>query len=202
MDHLIGEGLLGIVTGIVTTVLLFLMRAFWANTLAPALRALQYKGLKVDGTWEGRAKDQMGQSESRLLLKQRAHALSGNFTFKFSGDDKEFTLDYDVTGAVWEGYVTLNFVPSDRRITSSATALLKIRGGGGVMGGTFSFRNADKDDVEVIRFDLARHERLAGFNAIGNAQPRPAELSATQGPQGPQNANGTNPAQVINSTKD
>lgn len=73
-----------------------------------------------------------------------------------------------------------NFSPSDRRITSCATSLVKIKGGGSVMAGAFLFRNADIDDVGVVPFTLRRYERVAGFNATGNAAPRAVELGATQ----------------------
>ncbi|RDK04480.1 hypothetical protein [Paraburkholderia lacunae] len=180
MDHLLGEGVLGIVTGILTTAILFTLRALWTSKLSPLIEALRYRGLKVDGVWEGRHKDDKSQSESRLSLKQRAHTMSGTFTFKYLGPDKEFTLDFDVTGVIWEGYLTLNFFPNDRRITSCATSLVKIRGGGSNMVGAFLFRNAEVEDVGVVPFNLRRYERVAGFNATGNAAPRAAELGATQ----------------------
>ncbi|MFM0012746.1 hypothetical protein PQR46_07520 [Paraburkholderia sediminicola] len=186
MDHLLGEGLLGIVTGILTTAILFTIRAVWTSKLSPLIEGLRYRGLKVDGIWEGRHKDEKTQTESRLALKQKAHVLSGTFTFKYLGPDKEFALDFDVAGAIWEGYLTLNFSPSDRRITSCATALVKIKGGGSGMAGAFIFRNTEVDDVGVVPFNLSRYERVAGFNATGNATPSAAELGATQTAQSPE----------------
>ncbi|WP_157653454.1 hypothetical protein [Burkholderia ubonensis] len=180
MDHLLAEGLLGIVTGILTTVILFSVRALWTGTLYPMIEALRYSGLKVDGAWEGGHVDASSRSESRLTLKQKAHRLNGAFTFKYLGPDKEFTLDFDVQGVIWEGFITLNFSPSDRRITSCATTLVKVKGGGSVMGGGFLFRNAETDDVGVVQFHLQRYDRVAGFNAHGNATPRAVELAATQ----------------------
>ncbi len=180
MDHLWSEGLLGIVTGILTTVILFTIKALWTGKVFPLIEAIRYRGLKIDGVWEGEHVDEKSRSESRLTLKQKAHRLSGAFTFKYLGPDKEFTLDFDVDGAVWEGFLTLNFSPSDRRITSCATSLVKIKGGGSVMAGAFLFRNADIDDVGVVPFTLRRYERVAGFNATGNAAPRAVELGATQ----------------------
>lgn len=180
MDHLLAEGLLGIVAGILTTAILFTARAVWEGKVYPLISALRYRGLDVDGVWEGAEGDAQSRSECRLSLKQRAHALSGSFTFKFWGPSKEFTLDFEVVGIVWEGYLTLNFSPIDRRITSCATALVKIKGGGSHMGGAFVFRNAEVDDVSSVFLSLVRYDRVAGFNARGDATPRDAGLGATQ----------------------
>ncbi|MET7490649.1 hypothetical protein, partial [Streptomyces sp. NPDC005538] len=53
MDHLWSEGLLGIVTGILTTVILFTIKALWTGKVFPLIEAIRYRGLKIDGVWEG-----------------------------------------------------------------------------------------------------------------------------------------------------
>jgi len=156
MDKLLQDGLVGIITGILTTWLILTGKFLWQYKVTPYLRAIRYQGVEVDGSWIGTSQDDEHQSESRLFLEQSAHELSGSFIFTFKNSDKDFSLDLEVKGYLWEGYITLNFLPKDKRITSYATSLLKLHGGGGLLLGQMCFRNVDEENVTVIPMVLAR----------------------------------------------
>ena len=156
MEKLLQDGLVGILAGIVTTWIILGGKLFWQSKVNPYLRAIRYQGVKVDGSWVGKSKDEEHEQESRLFLLQSAHQLAGSFVFTFKNDEKDFTLDFDVTGYLWEGYMTLNFLPKDKRITSYATALLKLHGGGGSLVGQMCFRNVEEEKVTAIAIGLGR----------------------------------------------
>ncbi|MEQ6290020.1 hypothetical protein ACFPAG_05255 [Vogesella sp. GCM10023246] len=147
MEKLLNDGLLGIVTGILTAALLYFLNNFWQKTVKPFLVYIRYQGVKIDGSWFGSGENndpnqgEIFKSECSLFLKQNAHDLSGSFLFKFQNDQKKFSIDFDVNGYMWEGYVTLNFTPRDKRITSYATTLLKLHDGGGTLVGMWLFRD-------------------------------------------------------------
>ena len=79
--------------------------------------------------------------------------------FSFKNKEKDFTLDFDVTGYLWEGYLTLNFLPKDKRVTSYATALLKLHGGGASLVGQMCFRNVEEEKVTAIELGLGRETK-------------------------------------------
>jgi len=100
-------------------------------------------------------------SEWRLYLEQSAHALKGLFSIKFNAPHKKYSLDFKVTGYMWEGYLTLNCLPVDRRITSYATMLMKLHAGGGVLIGQICFRSVEDEKVASEFLSLERSEALA-----------------------------------------
>ncbi len=158
MSNLISQCLLGIVSGILTTALLYLAKGYWDAKITPFLAKLRYQGVEIDGAWTG--KNEIGEikNECDLFLNQNAHELSGSFLLKFESPGKSFNINFNVTGYMWEGYVTLNFVPKDKRITSYATCLLKLHGGGHQLIGDFLFRNVEEEIVSSLTLSLARTE--------------------------------------------
>jgi len=159
---MLNEGLVGIVAGIITTWILFIGKEFWESRVVPYLQELRYQGVKIDGAWSGYTKVE-GQeavegfeSDTRLFLVQSAHKLTGSFTFTFKNSKKNFTLDFNVSGYMWEGYITLNFLPKDRRITSYGTTLLKLHDGGHSLLGQWCFRDVEAEKVISIPMSLGR----------------------------------------------
>lgn len=161
MEKLLQDGVVGIVTGILTTVILFFARAVWDHKLRPFLEEIRYAGVKVDGKWSGSAKgtDAGGgewSTELVLFLTQQALTMGGTLSLKHQSPDNSFELHFKVRGYLWEGYVILNFTPVDRRVTSYATTLLKIGGGGLNLNGQFVFRNVNEETVSAEPVFLVR----------------------------------------------
>lgn len=153
---MLAESLIGIVTGILSTWILFLGKSFWDAKVTPFIRETRYQGVKVDGAWSGSAKGENCESESRLFIEQSAHELTGAFTIKYKDSAKSFMIDFNVRGYMWEGYITLNFIPKDRRITSYGTALLKLHDGGINLVGQWCTRNVMTEQVEAWPIVLGR----------------------------------------------
>ncbi|MHC8470570.1 hypothetical protein [Plesiomonas shigelloides] len=164
MSTLIEQGVIGIVVGILTTAVLFLLKVIWTAKIVPFLVATRYQGVRIDGQWVGSGKNDdpeqgdVFETEFSLFLSQSAHELGGSFLFKFKSPVKEFNLDFNVSGYMWEGYVTLNFTPKDKRITSYATALLKLHDGGQSLIGTWLFRDVTREFVNQVPLILVRNQ--------------------------------------------
>jgi len=101
-------------------------------------------------------KDDQCESESRLFLNQSAHELTGSLILKYKSSLKNYAIDFNVRGYMWEGYITLNFIPKDRRITSYGTTLMKLHDGGHLLIGQCCFRNVEKEIVDAWPMSLAR----------------------------------------------
>ncbi len=100
-------------------------------------------------------------SEWRLYLEKSAHNLKGSFSIKFNSPHQKYSLDFKVTGYMWEGYLTLNCLPVDRRITSYATMLMKLHAGGGTLIGQICLRSVQDETVAAVPLGLDRTEVLA-----------------------------------------
>ncbi len=174
MNTIVEQGVAGIVTGILTTVLIFMARNFWATKFVPFLEKTRYQGVLLGGQWYGTSengdpeKGDIYWNEATLFLEQKAHDLSGIFIYKFRNPQKDFSIEFDVKGYVWEGYLTLNFTPKDRRVTSYATALLKLHSGGSLLLGEWLFRNVEQEHVDRTPLSLGRElESTATSQARG-----------------------------------
>ena len=171
MDALIEQGIIGIITGIFTTVIIFSIKTLWVTKVTPYLASVRYQGVEINGQWSGvseitekdiEEKKYEGppyKSEHTLYLNQNAHDISGSLLFKFSNPEKEFAIDFNVKGYMWEGYVTLNFTPKDKRVTSYATALLKLHDGGSTLVGSWLFRDVMQEKVLQSSIFLVRNQQ-------------------------------------------
>ena len=165
MNTLLEQGAFGIVIGIFTTVVLYLVKTIWTLKVVPFLASTRYQGVEIDGQWNGLGKNDdpekgdVFENEFSLFLTQNAHTLSGSFQFKFKSPEKDFSLDFNVSGYMWEGYVTLNFTPKDKRVTSYATALMKLHNGGLSLEGTWLFRDVIAEFVNQVPLVLFRKQQ-------------------------------------------
>ncbi len=165
MQSVIDQGVIGIIVGIFTSAILFALKAIWSHKVVPFLSSIRYQGVKVDGHWTGFVKNDdpkqggIFENEGSLFLEQNAQDLKGTYTFKFKSDSKNFVLEFDVKGYIWEGYITLNFTPRDRRVTSYATSLLKLHDGGLSLIGSWLFRDVEKEFVNSSPLSLIRQQK-------------------------------------------
>ncbi len=166
METLIEQGAFGIFIGILTAFISYFLKVFWDAKFKPFLVKIKYQGVEIDGHWHGSSKDidpktgvEASSNDCSLYLIQNAHKIKGSFLFKFTSKEKNFTLDFEVKGYIWEGYITLNFTPKDKRITSYATSLLKLHSGGQMLIGTWLFRDVEKELVNQSPMSLGRSNK-------------------------------------------
>jgi len=148
--------LMGVVTGVLTAVLLFLVKEFWSKTLIPLYQKVKYQGADVSGSWFAEFPSDDGSvSKFSLTLNQNAHNITGSMHFVFTSSEKNYTIDYNLSGEYWEGYLQLNCRSKDRKRYSHASSFLKLINGGTGLLGSFSFRNVmtDNVDMQTIGFD-------------------------------------------------
>ncbi len=178
MDGLI----VGVVSGIVTSWVLYFGKYLWDSRVKPYLAEIRYQGVIISGTWTGKtdwvfasttpnnanpnpnppvADQPDSHAEWRLFLEQSAQSLAGTFSIKIKSPQKQFALDFKVNGYMWEGYVTLNCIPVDRRVTSYATMLLKLHLGGVTLVGQMCFRMVEDEKVGVVPIGINRTEVIA-----------------------------------------
>lgn len=156
MEKAFQDGIVGIVAGLITTWLIILGRYLWVTKATPYFRAVRYQGVDIGGPWVSHGTNNDVTVEHRLFLRQSAHDLAGSFLFSFASNEKSFKIDFDVKGYMWEGYVTLNFIPRDKKVTSYATTLLKLHGGGVELRGQMCFRNVESETVDAITLSFFR----------------------------------------------
>lgn len=149
---------LGVLAGVLTSALLFLLGQLWVHTLLPFLKETRYQGVVVAGAWTAELLNDPGEPTTtiKLTLNQSTQNLTGIFHFANRKPGNEFDLTFHVHGRLWEGYVSMTLTPVDRKVTSVATALFKLAGGGGVLTGSIAIRNVNTERVEASDLSLFR----------------------------------------------
>ena len=145
---------LGIVSGIITTVLLFLAGNSFTKIIIPWYQKIVYHGVDLNGEWKSEIQKDDGKDDGsetfRLNLMQNANTISGELTYLRFKKEETREVFYSMSGSVWEGYLTLNMKSKDRRVIAYSTSLLKIERGGHELKGYHCFRNFRTDQVESV----------------------------------------------------
>jgi hypothetical protein len=147
-----GVILWGVLSGILTSVIIFFIGICINKILVPWYQDLVYCGVDLSGAW--RYNQQHGQINYNyfMFLEQKAHSLKGTMTITKTGAPPgphgDYVQGFKINGNTWEGYVTINMQSSNRRSLSFATSLLQIQNRGLGLNGQLCYRNYEPDQVE------------------------------------------------------
>jgi hypothetical protein len=139
---------LGIVSGIITTALLYLAGIVFTKIIIPWYQKIIYQGVDLNGEWKFERQLNNESEIFRLSLVQNANSISGQLTYLRINNEETREVNYLLNGSVWEGYLTLNMKSKDRRAIAYATSLLKVERGGRELKGNHCFRNFRTDQVD------------------------------------------------------
>lgn len=156
---------LGIVCGLLSAFLLFIVSRFWAETVRPLMRRWRYQGVTISGEWKGLGTGVAPASgewtEVSVTLDQEAADLVGLMIIRCRSEIHSFDLNLRLAGRIRDGYATLNLAPVGKAVSSVATALLKIDNDGLALNGQLLYRDAFVDSVDVIHLSVHRADSIA-----------------------------------------
>jgi hypothetical protein len=148
----------GIVTGILTTVVLWGMKALWVHKVRPEAEKVLYNGLQIDGAWHSQVVLEESATQFTLDLKQSAGKLHGIARIRLVSHGNDFDMAAVLKGELWEGYVAFILRPNSRRSTAIMTGLLRVTEAGGVLQGYLSIRDKTSGDVSSFQVKFFRGE--------------------------------------------
>lgn len=149
---------LGVVSGIMTTALLYLAGITFTKVIIPWYQSLIYEGVDLNGSWEFEQPCNDGVRIYKLTLFQNANSINGQMSYIRTKNEGTKAVSYDLFGSVWEGYVSLQMKSKNRSTIAYATALLKVEYGGSALKGPHCFRNFRNDQVSTIDLQYERAE--------------------------------------------
>lgn len=128
--------ILGCVSGILTTLFIFLLSTLFTNTFLPWYRHAMYRGIKIDGSWHA---IKLGQ-KTLLELTQSCEKIEGKATIHITHSALPVTIvenlqlddirTFDVKGEVFERFLRLTLTHTDKKRIGLTTYLLQIEGDG------------------------------------------------------------------------
>jgi hypothetical protein len=150
--------LLSVFAGVITTISLYAASLFLKNVISPWYQRLIYKGVDVSGQWEGNHDYNEDLSFTATLnLEQNAHDISGTLTIiKLRNGEQERITNMNVSGEVWEGFISLKCRTISRKHLSFGSILCKIIDS--TLDGEYIFRNlaGNGSEISTVSLSLSR----------------------------------------------
>ena len=154
--------LLGIVSGLITTFLLWLINNYWVKTFTPWYEKRVYRGVIIQGTWhlvdetdDDKDADPWGQYEI-INLKQIAHRLKGSATLVPKKGTDVGTIGLDVLGDISDRFVSLTLKSPTQSRLSYSVSLLEIVGDGNVLRGSTVIYDVSNEKISAHEVEYTR----------------------------------------------
>lgn len=134
---------LGIISGILTALLLGLLSIIFRKIILPWFESFVYRGVNVSGNWVHTKKEQSQTFEIQLELEQKAQRIHGSFQAKTNWLEKEkneeYVNYYEIKGDVKDNYILLTYSAKRKDRTGVGAFLLRVSHGGTELIGTIIF---------------------------------------------------------------
>jgi hypothetical protein len=141
MEEMIKNIGFDIVSGLVTSLVIFLGTVVTKYWLIPLIKRLKYSGANVSGEWHCQSVLGNATYVYTFNIRQNAHDLKGNATIlkRYNGAI-EYNQAFKLSGAIYEGYVILNLKSADRESLSFSTGIFQLQDRGNLLSGILSYR--------------------------------------------------------------
>jgi hypothetical protein len=142
--------LLGVVSGVLTSGVIFLAVTIFNKTLVPWYRSTIYRGLDLSGSWEEEVTHPIATDYTFIVLKQRERDVTGTKTVIKTNHQTatKVTKTHEVRGILQDGTLMLISNNSDRKCVGHGTYLLRAVRGGDVLSGVASWVDIGTGRVE------------------------------------------------------
>lgn len=152
----------GVISGVVSAALLFVVRTLIVGHLLPWYHDLVYRGINVDGRWFA---SEYGMAQDFLMnIRQRAGAISGEAQFTSREQNQnsfEEIREFLIEGRIQDRYVTLTLSHKNRQRLGVVSFLLEPIGDGRKLQGIMSFVSMQGSNIDSIPVLLARDMGIA-----------------------------------------
>lgn len=151
----------GIIAGIGTAAVLFVINKLFNNTFVPWYRKLMYQGFNIAGKWHSNS---LPVQKIVLELNQVCQFIKGKATYVLETEE-EHDIDtirtFDVTGEIKDRIVILNLKHTDPSRLGFVTFLLEVAGDGTLIEGVSAAYSPATNGISSSSFSFYRDERKA-----------------------------------------
>lgn len=146
--------LTGVVSGILTSIIVWLCIQFFQKVVIPWYQNSVYRGIDIAGNWISKFTFRGGvEVDQTIELKQKGHKLSGAFTSRHKVPSKgDETVTLTLRGEIFDNYVDIEYQNNDKRFIGRGSMLLKVKDGGAKLVG--SLVAIDRFTAEIITSEV------------------------------------------------
>jgi len=136
---------IGIISGLISTVLIWLIVIVFKNLINPRIKELLYRGIDLEGEWHAESfitkeinnggiiqKKKEKVRELTLTINQNAYQLKGDIIIKNifdNGQEDKFSF-YKYNGFIKDNYIILTYLPKSKKCIGLGSLLLIVKEGG------------------------------------------------------------------------
>lgn len=158
IDSLPVNIIIGIITGVLTTAVLYLISRIFIDWVIPWYRSIKYVGIDVSGVWETKQQFKNSKEYSLLNLYQKADRLNGLWTISITenGSDQNEIKTFDVEGSIEDRFALLTAKNTDRRQIGISTLLVEAVGNGFELEGCEIWYSVDSKEIKSNTISFKR----------------------------------------------
>lgn len=151
IDSLSSNIIIGIVTGVLTTALLYLISRVFIDWVIPWYRSIKYSGIDISGVWETEQEFELSREYSLLNLIQKAEKLDGLWTISITENESSHNeiKTYKVEGIIEDRFAILTAKNTDRRQIGISTILVEATGNGYELVGCEVYYSVDNKTIKT-----------------------------------------------------
>ena len=150
---------IGVISGVITSALIYLLVQIFSKIVLPWYRELVYNGIDISGEWF--CYGQELEQRAKYDIKQQASQINGDATYMHS-DDHDHSMEkirtFKITGFIKERFVQLTLIHSDKSRLGLVSYLLEVVGDGRRMIGAGSHYGVDSFTIETVNIIFSRFE--------------------------------------------
>ncbi len=153
---------LGVISGILTALLLFVVGVLVNRSFLPWYRSLIYSGIDVSGVWKHEINVRSNRTQiSTFKIKPNAHSIKGKASVS-KYDEKQNLLsteDFYVKGKIKDRLVHITLEPTDKKRLGIITYLVEVVGSGNIMKGWSTWYSIINEELLSVKATIERPER-------------------------------------------
>ena len=125
----IGESIIiGVFTGVLSAMIIGATNIIYKNMILPWFQVKVYKGVLLEGCWNGFMQIGAVKWGMKLVIKQKGSKVSGELTAKSNNPDaQKKETDMTFEGNIYDGYLIISCVVKDPRDISFGAMILRIK---------------------------------------------------------------------------
>jgi hypothetical protein len=150
------EIIVGVISGILTSAILFIAARFFQNTVLPAIRQLVYQGIDVSGSWYW---ENRFETVAKMELKQSADRLSGTFTYVNA--KRAIFKSFSVKGQIQDRFIQLILQSNDHQKLGVLSYVFEVVGDGTELRGFSSFYATNSHKIASEQESFFRDATIA-----------------------------------------
>ncbi len=131
--------ILGVVSGVITSAILWCIVIFFKKVITPWYEQRIYKGVNISGAWSSVKQNDHWKLEIFLNLKQKAYLVTGSLQAKTTFPGIEYTNYYKVSGKIFDNHLLITYSAQPVNRTGVGSFLLRVAHGGTELRGSAAY---------------------------------------------------------------